>query len=307
MALLKRITAALVIASIPLSTSAPAATPENCDTILWSKASPNKAVVIRHLENGNTAFLTCTGHLDLSRKKHVMDSCKPIEPERQYYTEDELRANWHYLIKRSARDNLKPVLSDAALAFALTEFAVGVLAQKVLAGGVASIGERIAAKGPEAAEKVAALGKFLGGGANLFEGSRAVANDAYLRFFPSYIGAGTGMAWAGFNMIKDGDLDHSMQRGSVMSPYGYRSYSCGPHELHKELAVTGILHTKLRTPTIDEYEETLRSALKMSQERPDSWAISQRKKKELSKSDIERAADQSPPELSPAVAPGALK
>lgn len=295
------------MASIPLSASASGENTENCDTILWSKASPNKAVVIRHMENGNTAFLTCTGHLDERRKKHVMDSCKPIEPERQYYTEDELKANWLYLIKRSAKDNLKPVLSDAALAFGITELAVGGLAQKFLAGGVASIGERIAARGPEVAEKVASVGKVLGGGANLFEGSRAVANDANLRFFPSYIGAGTGMAWAGFNMIKNGDLDRSMQRGSVMSPYGYRSYSCGPHELHKELIVTGILNTKLKTPTIDDYEKSLRSALKMSQERPNSWAISERQKKELSKSDSEKTADESPPELSPAIAPGALK
>ncbi|MFL5812951.1 MAG: hypothetical protein ACJ763_05190 [Bdellovibrionia bacterium] len=296
-----------MIGSTSLSAFAATEQTENCDTILWSKASPDKAVVIRHLEQGNTAFLTCTGRLDEKLKRHVMDKCKPIEPERQYYTEDELRANWEYLIKRSARDNLQPLLSDAALAFGITELAVGVLAQKVLAGGVASIGERIAAKGPEAAEKVASIGKVLGGGANLFEGSRAVANDAYLRFFPSYIGAGTGMAWAGFNMVKNGDLDRSMQRGSVMSPFGYRSYSCGPHELHKELEVKGILRIKVKNPTIDEYEKTLRSALKMSQERPNSWAITERKNKELAKSDAEKTADESAPVLGPSVSPGALK
>lgn len=87
-----------------------------------------------------------------------------------------------------------------------------------------------------------------------------------------------------------------------MSPFGYRSYSCGPHELHREF--TG---TQLRTPTIEEYETTLRTALKLSQERPDSWAMTERKKKEIAKSDAEKTADQSPPELAPAAEARALK
>lgn len=305
MNLFQKTTATLLISLLPLSALASTNEVEKCDTVLWSKASPNKALVIRHMDHGNTAFLTCTGHLDEKQQKYVMDSCKPIEPERQYYTEAELKANWLYLIKRSAKDNLMPVLSDGALGFAITELSVSLIAQKFLAGGVATIGERIAANGPEAAEAVSSVGKALGGGANLFEGSRAVANDAYLRFFPSYIGMGSGMAWAGINMIKNGDLDRSMQRGSVMSPFGYRSYSCGPHELHKEFAVTGFAHMKIKTPTIDELEETYRSALKMSQSRPDSWAIAEQKRKELARSPAEKNAEQSPPVLAPTVSEAA--
>jgi hypothetical protein len=302
---LQRTAAAILIALLPAS--AFASPDSGCDAILWSKASPNKAVVIRHLEHGNTAFLTCKGHLDGNRKKYVMDNCKPIEPERQYYTEQELRDNWLYLIKRSAVDNLKPVLSDAALAFAISEIAVGVIAQKVLAEGVATIGERLAAKGPEAAEAVASIGKTLGAGTDLFKGSRAVVNDVNLRFFPAYINTGISIGFSGLNMVKNGDLDRSMQRGSTMSPFGYRSYSCGPHELHQQLEVTGIASMKIKTPTIDEYEKSLRSALKMSQSRPDSWAIAQQKKKELSKSEAEKTADQTAPELAPTMEAGSLK
>lgn len=307
---LQRTAAAVLIALMPVSAFASPNSGDShgsCDTILWSKASPNKAVVIRHLEHGNTAFLTCIGHLDGNKKRHVMDTCKPIEPERQYYTEQELRKNWLYLIKRSTVDNLKPVLSDAALAFTVSEIAVGLIAQKVLAEGVATIGERLAAKGPEAAETVASVGKTLGAGTDLFKGSRAVVNDANLRFFPAYINTGISIAFSGLNMIKNGDLNRSMQRGSAMSPFGYRSYSCGPHELHNEFEVTGIASMKIRTPTIDEYEKSLRSALKMSQSRPDSWAISEQRKKELAKSEAEKTADQSAPELAPTVEAGSLK
>lgn len=298
---IQKLIAALLIASTPLSGFASTDEVESCDSVFWSKASPNKAVLIRHLEHGNTAFLTCTGHLDPKKKKHVMDSCRPIEPERQFYTQEELKANWFYLIKRSATDNLGPVLSDTALGFFTAELAAGVIGQGILAEGVATLGERIAAIGPRAARAVSSTGKTLGGGVDLFKGSRTLANDQAFRFYPAYVTAAMSFVGAGIKNIKNGEFNHSMQRASSMSPFGYRSYSCGPHELHQEFTGLGI-----RTPTIDEYETTLRTALKMSQDRPDSWVMIERKRKELARSDAEKTADQSAPELAPTVASNAF-
>ncbi|OFZ84840.1 MAG: hypothetical protein A2603_02960 [Bdellovibrionales bacterium RIFOXYD1_FULL_55_31] len=237
-----------------------AACPEK---IFWSKDSPDKSLVFQ--SSGNEArILICS--LKMVRAKdnrgrsiihREFSGCVPVDPAHKTYSLQELDSQYKNLVKMQRMSRVKKTAKDTVFGFFVavggTRLGQGIARLTAAAGGSAL--KAASNAGPRPGKYGSCVFRALGFGTNIVEGSRVVANDPFLRFFPAYIGSGVGLVLSGVDEHKDRKVRRTIDPKVLgsSSKLDAESSACLPKELDMR---------------VEDYADDVKKALRLAAKAP---------------------------------------